>query len=106
MTFEGKDTITTLEGDDQHISRGPAAAFVAIKQLGTNGGGYYGPNSANPMENPNYLTNILQTVFIFLIPIALIFAMGYVLKRKKLALMVYGVMTAGFFMFSHSIHLL
>jgi potassium-transporting ATPase potassium-binding subunit len=98
MTFEGKDTIITLEGEEQNISRGPAAAFIAIKQLGTNGGGYYGPNSTNPMENPNYFTNILQTVFIFLIPIALVFAMGYVLKRKKLALMIYGVMTAGFLM--------
>jgi K+-transporting ATPase ATPase A chain len=96
MTFEGKDTITTLEGAEQNISRGPAAAFVPIKQLGTNGGGYYGPNSTNPMENPNYLTNILETVYIFLIPIAMVFAMGFVVKRKKLAWMVYGVMTAGF----------
>lgn len=96
MTFEGKDTITTLEGDEQNVSRGPAAAFIAIKQLGTNGGGYYGPNSTNPMENPNYLTNIVETVFIFLIPIALLFAMGYILKRRKFALMVYGVMTVGF----------
>jgi K+-transporting ATPase ATPase A chain len=96
MTFEGKDTITTLEGVEQQISRGPAAAFISIKQLGTNGGGYYGPNSTNPMENPNYLTNILETVFIFLIPISLVFALGYVLKRQKLALMIYGVMTLGF----------
>lgn len=96
MTFEGKDTITTLEGVEQQISRGPAAAFISIKQLGTNGGGYYGPNSTNPMENPNYLTNILETVFIFLIPISLVFSLGYVLKRRKLALMIYGVMTLGF----------
>lgn len=96
MTFEGKDTITTLEGAEQNVSRGPAAAFIAIKQLGTNGGGYYGPNSTNPMENPNYLTNMLETVFICLIPIALVVAMGYVLQRKKLALMILGVMTAGF----------
>lgn len=96
MTFEGKDSITTLEGVEQNISRGPAAAFVPIKQLGTNGGGYYGPNSTNPMENPNYLTNILETVYIFLIPMALVFALGYVLKRRKLALMIYGVMTVGF----------
>ncbi|MBP6184754.1 MAG: potassium-transporting ATPase subunit KdpA [Saprospiraceae bacterium] len=96
MTFEGKDSVTTLEGVAQEISRGPVAAFVAIKQLGTNGGGFYGPNSANPMENPNYLTNILETVFLFLIPIAMIFALGYILKRRKFALMVYGVMTVGF----------
>jgi K+-transporting ATPase ATPase A chain len=96
MTFEGKDTITTLEGKEQNISRGPVAAFVAIKQLGTNGGGFYGSNSANPMENPNYLTNIVETVSIVLIPIAMIFAMGHVLRRKKLAWTIFGVMTAGF----------
>lgn len=96
MTFEGKDTLTTLEGAEQQVSRGPVAGFVAIKQLGTNGGGFYGPNSANPMENPNYLTNIVETISIFLIPIAMIFAMGFVLKRRKLALTIFGVMTAGF----------
>lgn len=96
MTFDGKDTITTVEGQQQEISRGPVAAFVAIKQLGTNGGGFYGSNSSNPMENPNYLTNIVETVSIFLIPIALVFALGYVLKRKKMAWAIYGVMTLGF----------
>ncbi len=96
MTFEGKDSITTMEGAEQNISRGPAAAFISIKQLGTNGGGFYGPNSTNPMENPTYFTNILETVFIFLIPIAMIFALGYVIKRRKLAWVIYGVMTVGF----------
>ncbi|TRW27367.1 potassium-transporting ATPase subunit KdpA [Flavobacterium zepuense] len=96
MTFGGKDHITTLEGKTQDVSRGPVAAFVAIKQLGTNGGGFYGPNSANPMENPNYLTNIVESVSIVLLPIALVFALGYVLKRKKLAYTIFGVMTLGF----------
>jgi K+-transporting ATPase ATPase A chain len=96
MTFEGKDTITTLEGNEQNVSRGPVAAFVAIKQLGTNGGGFYGPNSANPMENPNYLTNIVENVSIFLIPIAMVFALGFVLKRRKLSWTIYSVMTLGF----------
>lgn len=96
MTFEGKDTITTLEGNEQNVSRGPVAAFVAIKQLGTNGGGFYGPNSANPMENPNYLTNIVENVSIVLIPIAMIFALGFILKRKKLSWTIYSVMTLGF----------
>lgn len=96
MTFEGKDTITTLEGEKQEISQGPVAAFVAIKQIGTNGGGFYGPNSTNPMENPNYFTNILETVSIFLIPIAMVFAMGFVLRRRKLAWTIFGVMTLGF----------
>jgi potassium-transporting ATPase potassium-binding subunit len=96
MTFEGKDKITTLEGNEQNVSRGPVAAFVAIKQLGTNGGGFYGTNSSNPMENPNYLTNIVENVSIVLIPIAMIFALGFVLKRKKLSWTIYGVMTLGF----------
>lgn len=96
MTLEGKDTITTLEGNEQNVSRGPVAAFVAIKQLGTNGGGFYGPNSANPMENPNYLTNIVENVSIFLIPIAMVFALGFVLKRKKLSWTIYSIMTLGF----------
>lgn len=96
MTFEGKDTITNLQGDTVQVSRGPVAAFVAIKQIGTNGGGFFGPNSAHPFENPNYFTNIVETVSIFLIPIAMIFALGYVLKRKKLAWTIFGVMTIGF----------
>ncbi|MEO7176645.1 MAG: potassium-transporting ATPase subunit KdpA [Saprospiraceae bacterium] len=96
MTFEGKDTVISLQGDTVQVSQGPVAAFVAIKQLGTNGGGFYGPNSANPMENPSYFTNIVETVSIFLIPIAMVFAMGYVLRRRRLALTVFGVMTLGF----------
>ncbi len=98
MTFEGKDTITTLQGDTVHVSRGPVAAFVAIKQIGTNGGGFFGPNSAHPFENPSYFTNIIETVSILLIPIAMIFALGYILKRKRLAYTIFGVMTIGFFL--------
>lgn len=96
MTLEGKDTMVTLQGDTVEVSRGPVAAFVAIKQLGTNGGGFYGPNSTHPFENPNYVTNIVESVSILLIPIAMVFAMGYVLRRRKLAITVFGVMTIGF----------
>jgi K+-transporting ATPase ATPase A chain len=96
MNFEGKAQYVSMQGDTVHVSRGPAAAMIAIKQLGTNGGGYYGPNSANPLENPNYFTNIIENVCIFLIPIAMIFALGYMLKRKKFAWMIFGVMTLGF----------
>ena len=96
MTFEGKDQYISLQGDTVHVSRGPAAAMVAIKQLGTNGGGFFGANSAHPLENPNYFTNIIENVCIILIPIAMIFALGYVLKRKRLAWMIFGVMTLGF----------
>ena len=96
MTLKGKDTTITLQGDTVHVSRGPVAAFVAIKQLGTNGGGFFGPNSAHPFENPNYFSNIIETVSIMLIPMAMIFALGYVLKRRKLAWTIFAVMTLGF----------
>jgi K+-transporting ATPase ATPase A chain len=96
MTFKGKDQFISLQGDTVHVSRGPSAAMVAIKQVGTNGGGFFGANSAHPFENPNYFTNIVENICIVLIPIALIFALGYMLKRKKLAWMIFAVMTAGF----------
>ncbi len=96
MTFEGKDTLTNLQGDTIQVSRGPVAAFTAIKHLGTNGGGFFGPNSAHPFENPNYFTNIVEMVTQMLIPLAMVFAMGYVVRRKKLAWTVFGVMTIGF----------
>jgi K+-transporting ATPase ATPase A chain len=96
MTFEGKDSITNLQGDKIEVSRGPVAAFTAIKHLGTNGGGFFGPNSAHPLENPNYFTNIIEIVTQMLIPLAMVFAMGYIVRRRKLALTVFGVMTIGF----------
>jgi potassium-transporting ATPase potassium-binding subunit len=96
MTLEGKDSMVSLQGDSVQVSRGPVAAFVAIKHLGTNGGGFFGPNSAHPFENPSYFTNIVQIITQMLIPIALIFALGYVLKRRRLAWMIFGVMTVGF----------
>lgn len=96
MTMEGKDTITSLQGDTVQVSRGPAAAFVAIKHLGTNGGGFFGPNSAHPFENPSYFTNLVEIVTQMIIPFAMIFALGYILKRKKFAWVVFSVMTIGF----------
>ena len=96
MNYEGKSQYVSVQGDTVNVSRGPAAAMVAIKQLGTNGGGYFGPNSAHPLENPNYFTNIVENLSIILIPIAMIFSLGYVLKRKKFAWMIFGVMTLGF----------
>jgi K+-transporting ATPase ATPase A chain len=92
----GKDTITSLQGDTVQVSHGPAAAMITIKQAGTNGGGYFGVNSSHPLENPNYLTNALENILIILIPIAFVFALGYYLKRQKLAWVIFGVMTLGF----------
>lgn len=99
MTFEGKATVVTLQGDTVQVSRGPAAAQIAIKQLGTNGGGFFGANSAHPLENPSYLTNLAESVAILLIPMALVFALGFYLKRRRLAWMIFGVMTLGFLLF-------
>ncbi|WP_312298214.1 potassium-transporting ATPase subunit KdpA [Chryseobacterium sp.] len=96
MTFEGKDHITTLEGQKVDVSRGPVAAFVAIKHLGTNGGGFFGANSAHPLENPNYITNMTEMVTQMIIPFALVFALGFYLNKRKLSWVIFTVMTVGF----------
>ena len=95
-SFKGKDSVIGLQGDTVHVSRGPAAAMIAIKQTGTNGGGWFGANSAHPFENPNYLTNITENISVIVIPIAFVFALGFYLNKKKLAWVIFGVMTAGF----------
>src|SRR5260370_30353770 len=96
MTFKGKDTYISLQGDTVHVSRGPAAAMVAIKQLGTNGGCFFVANSAQPLEDPNYFTNMVEDISIILIPIAMVFSLGHILRRKRLAWVIFGVMTLGF----------
>ena len=98
-SYDGKDTITTLQGDTVQVSRGPAAGMIAIKQLGTNGGGWFGVNSAHPLENPNYITNVVETISILLIPIALVFALGFYVNRKKLSKVIFAVMTFLFLVF-------
>jgi K+-transporting ATPase ATPase A chain len=89
MGFNGKMEITTLEGTTQQISQGPAAAIIPIKQLGTNGGGYFGVNSSHPLENPTYLTNMVECISILLIPMSMAFAFGFYLKRKRLGYVIY-----------------
>lgn len=96
MTFEGKDHITTLQGDTVEVSRGPAAAFIGIKHIGTNGGGFFGVNSAHPFENPTYFTNAVELLAQLIIPFAMIFALGFYLKKRKFSYVVFGVMTIGF----------
>ena len=96
MTFEGTHTFTTLQGDTAHVARGQLAAFESIKMLGLDGGGFFGANSAHPFENPNFFTNLIENIFHILLPIATVFALGFYLKRKKLAWMIFGVMTFGF----------
>src|ERR1017187_637180 len=99
-SFDGKDTIITMQGDTSVVSRGPAAGTIAIKQMGTNGGGYFGANSAHPFESPNYLTNMTEVISIILISIALVFAFGFYTKKKKFAYTIFGVMTFFFVLFS------
>ncbi|MBX2948686.1 MAG: potassium-transporting ATPase subunit KdpA [Crocinitomicaceae bacterium] len=98
MTFEGKDTMTTLQGNTVEVSTGPVAAFVPIKHVGTNGGGFFGVNSAHPFENPSYFSNMVEMVGQLIIPMAMIFAFGHFIRRKKLSRMIFGVMTVGFLM--------
>ncbi len=92
MGFDGKMEVTTLEGQEQLVSQGPVAAIVPIKQLGTNGGGYLGVNSSHPLENPTYLSNMVECWSILIIPMAMVFALGFYSNRKKLAYSIFGVM--------------
>jgi len=96
MNWAAKAPIVTVQGDSVNVSRGPAAALIGIKQMGTNGGGFFGVNSAHPLENPTYLSNALENGAIVLIPIAMALALGFYLRRPKLGYMVFGVMTAGY----------
>lgn len=76
-------TAHTLDGSDQLIPLGPAASQIAIKQLGTNGGGFFGVNSAHPFENPTAWSNLLELVSILLIPAALLFTFGHYVKDLR-----------------------
>ncbi len=76
QTLNAYDTVTTLEGTEQVIAVGPVASQVAIKQLGTNGGGFFNTNSAHPFENPTPLSNFLQLLAILLIPASLTYTFG------------------------------
>ncbi len=96
-TFSGTKTGTLLdpqgEVTEQTIPVGPVAAMVAIKQLGTNGGGWYGPNSAVPLENPTPLSNLFETVALIIIPVSVVFMVGRFTRRPRFGMMALGVMT-------------
>ena len=94
VTFEGAVKATTLEGQEQTIARGVVAPEVSIKQLGTNGGGYFGPNSTHPYENPTPLSNLIQTWSIAIIPMAMVWTLGYMVTRRRLAVVVFATMLA------------
>jgi K+-transporting ATPase ATPase A chain len=105
MTFEGKVNAETLQagsmGTDtvdgkevpkpQEIARGPVAALVPIKQLGTNGGGFFGPNSCHPFENPSSFTNVVENISIILIPMACLVMFGRMIRNLRHAGVIFGV---------------
>jgi K+-transporting ATPase ATPase A chain len=104
MTLDGHAEVTTLEpgamGADsngqptlvQQIARGPVAAIVAAKQFGTNGGGFFGVNSAHPFENPNAFSNLLTCLGLFLLPVSALVMFGKMLNRYRDAAVIFGVM--------------
>jgi potassium-transporting ATPase potassium-binding subunit len=97
MTFQGAARATTLDGaatkmETQAIARGPVAALVAIKQLGTNGGGFFGPNSTHPFENPTPWSNLFEVVSIIVLPMSTIVMAGHMLRNMRHATVIYGVM--------------
>jgi len=83
---------TTLTGEVQTIPQGPAASQIAIKQLGTNGGGFFGANSSHPFENPTPFSNFLQMLAMLLIPISLVFTYGKMVKSQKQGWTIFFVM--------------
>jgi K+-transporting ATPase ATPase A chain len=94
MTFEGAARAITVEGAEQSIARGVVAPMVAIKQLGTNGGGYFGSNSTHPYENPTPLSNLVETWSITIIPMAMVWTLGYMVGRRRFAVVIFAVMLA------------
>ncbi len=92
QNFSGAAHVTTLEGAEQVIPQGPAASQIAIKQLGTNGGGYFNANSAHPLENPTPLTNFLQMIALILLPAALTYTFGRMVKNRRQGWVLFGTM--------------
>jgi K+-transporting ATPase ATPase A chain len=93
QSFSGYVHAVTLEGKEQIIPLGPAASQIAIKQLGTNGGGFFGVNSAYPFENPTPFSNLLEVIAILLIPVALPFTFGRMVKDRSQGRAIFAAMT-------------
>jgi K+-transporting ATPase ATPase A chain len=99
QTFSAYPDAITLEGAKQALPLGPAASQIAIKQIGTNGGGFFNANSAHPFENPTPLSNFLEMLAILLLPAALPFTYGRMVKAPKQAWTIFAVML-GVWLFS------
>ena len=93
QSFSGYVHAVTLEGKDQIIPMGPAASQIAIKQLGTNGGGFFNVNSAHPFENPTPFSNLLEVLAILLIPVATPFMFGRMVKNRSQGRAIFLAMT-------------
>ncbi|MBL9053637.1 MAG: potassium-transporting ATPase subunit KdpA [Tabrizicola sp.] len=96
QTLQGAVTTTGIEGQEQVIARGPAAAQIAIKQLGTNGGGFFGVNSAHPFENPTIASNLAQSLSILLIPVAFCFLFGRMVGDRRQGWAIFAAMAVMF----------
>ena len=96
QTFAHYVNAVTMQGVDQVIPLGPAASQIAIKQLGTNGGGFFGVNSAHPFENPTAWANLFELSAIILIPVALVFTFGHYVKDLRQSRAILGCMLALF----------
>jgi K+-transporting ATPase ATPase A chain len=92
QTFSAYPTVTTLEGAQQVVPLGPAASQIAIKQLGTNGGGFFGQNSAHPFENPTPVSNFLELLAIILIPSAIVYSYGVLVGNRRQGWSIYAAM--------------
>ncbi|MEK4183432.1 potassium-transporting ATPase subunit KdpA [Bacillus pumilus] len=99
QTLHGAVHATTLEGITQIITRGPVAALESIKHIGTNGGGYFGTNAAHPFENPTPLTNFVHILSMMLLPTALVYAFGVMVKNKKQGFTIFATMSMMFIVF-------
>lgn len=93
-TLQGTAIVHTLSGDVQMIARGPVASLEAIKQLGTNGGGFFNANSAHPFENPTALTCVLEILAMGIVSTGLIWTLGRFLQNKRQAIVLYVFLTA------------
>ena len=97
QTLSGTKTVTTIEGKMQDIAMGPVAALESIKHIGTNGGGFFGANSAHPFENPTPITNLIELLSMMAIPGALVYTFGLMAKNKKQGWTIFSAM-AGIFL--------